>query len=268
MEEFSIDPRIELKMSVAGPLFNFILVALLSLTFYFVEPLSFLLKNDLMMSFIWANFILGTFNLIPAIPLDGGRIFRAMLAIKYKDTLKATRISSDLSTFVTMVLLFVGIVFYNLWIIIIAVFVYLGSAMELEGAIAKEFLSKVRVKDIMSTKGEKFSPDASLSQVLDKMIKDRMLWGIVQGKGKTGVVDLGVIAAVPRESWSRNKVRSVAKTAIFLNPNDPADKALIIMAKGQMHVLPVSERGKVVGYVTKLDLERYLELMKVKRGLT
>ena len=129
------EPRQEFLVAIAGPLFNFVLAA----SFYF--PLLLILGRDVLWSpgleswprmianVFWINPVLGAFNLIPAFPMDGGRILRSAMATRM-DYLKATRISVSLGRIFAILFFFSGI-YFKLWMLtLIAGFVFFAASKE------------------------------------------------------------------------------------------------------------------------------------------
>ena len=148
-------PMEELAISLAGPLSNMAVIALL---FYpmrnflgdavFFHPLS-ISTWPLTVSYIyWINLALAVFNMIPAFPMDGGRILRSVLAVRM-GKVKATRIAVRLGHFFALVFAYFGIVRGNVILIAIAIFVYLAASSEEMQVHIKETLKKFKIRDIL-----------------------------------------------------------------------------------------------------------------------
>lgn len=150
IEELPSEPRKEIIISIAGPLVSF----LLALIFYFLARGSYLRTADIILSsanfwakLFWINLILGIFNLIPAFPMDGGRVLRSLFAFRL-NYLKATRIAVGVGQFIAILLFFFGI-FYNLWLALIAMFIYIGAESEEKSTELKTAISHIPVKKAM-----------------------------------------------------------------------------------------------------------------------
>ena len=134
IEEIPEKPSIEWRMAIAGPLTSFVIGGvLLALDQIFLikvpsAPLTPSLRTAgrLTLDLAYLNLILGAFNLIPAFPMDGGRVFRAFLAdrMKFSD---ATKYAAFIGRLLGIVMVMAGI-FYNFWLIIIGVFIYIGAS--------------------------------------------------------------------------------------------------------------------------------------------
>lgn len=115
--------------------------------------------------------ILGAFNLIPAFPMDGGRVFRALLAerMKFSD---ATKYAAFIGRLLGIFMAFFGI-FYDIWLVIVGVFIYIGASEEAEQTIVSTTLARVRVKDVMNLEVASVGPETSLAEALETMLKAR-----------------------------------------------------------------------------------------------
>ncbi len=138
LESMPRKPKQELMVAFAGPAVNIVIAAALWIYMQLsaTMPVWTVLKNvDHMQteSFVFnlfvANIILAVFNLIPAFPMDGGRVLRALLAFKM-DRSKATRIAAEVGQFLAILLVFLGF-FFNFWLVFIGLFIYLGAIAKL-----------------------------------------------------------------------------------------------------------------------------------------
>ena len=150
-------PLHELLISLAGPLSNILVVGL------FFYPMKYILGDavlfhslststwPLTLGYIyWINLALAAFNMIPAFPMDGGRILRAALATRL-GWIKATRIAVNLGHIFAIVFACLGIVRGNWTLVIIAVFIYMAASGEERQAEAKETLKKFKIHDILTS---------------------------------------------------------------------------------------------------------------------
>lgn len=141
------DPKQEFSIAVVGPLFNFALAALLFFPFYFWMGKKDLFSPSLdtwprtFANLFWMNPILGAFNLIPAFPMDGGRIFRSFLA-RWMDYAKATRISVFLGYIFAILFALLALVWKNLLLLLVAAFVLISATREKNQVLREEALAK------------------------------------------------------------------------------------------------------------------------------
>jgi Zn-dependent protease len=143
-------PADEITIAIAGPLASAALAVLLGLvglaTGAHLWPPG-LFAGDLLSRLMWANFLLAGFNLLPAIPMDGGRVLRALLALR-RNELEATAMAVRIGRFIGLVMVLVG-VRYDLWLSVIGVFVVLGAGGEQRAAAVRTAVGGLRVADLM-----------------------------------------------------------------------------------------------------------------------
>ena len=150
IEDIPDNPSIELQVAGIGPLTSLI-IGVVSLLIHFIYPLQitttplFIGTGYLLYDIGSLNIILAIFNLIPAFPMDGGRMLRASLTMWKKDLLEATKTAVSIGRFLALAMIAIGFVM-NLWLIIIGFFIYWGAAQELEGTKLTTLLKPIRVE--------------------------------------------------------------------------------------------------------------------------
>jgi Zn-dependent protease len=172
IEEIPENPRIEWRMAIAGPLSSLVIgLVLLGLNQIAPVAIAGTLYGSFTLDLAVLNIFLGAFNLIPAFPMDGGRVFRALLAerMKFSD---ATRYAAFIGRLFGIFMVFFGL-FYNFWLIIIGVFIYIGASEETEQTIVSTTMARVRVKDVMYPEAAVVKPEATLADALEVMFKAR-----------------------------------------------------------------------------------------------
>ena len=149
-------PSQEFFISIVGPLFNIAVIAifyhplkaLLGTEAFFHRPLSTATWGLTAAYLYWINLILAAFNLLPAFPMDGGRVLRSLLVgrIGYK---RATKFAVNLGRIFALAFVYFGIVNSNIILVAIAVFIYMAASNESRQADIKETLKKFKIKDIL-----------------------------------------------------------------------------------------------------------------------
>ena len=173
LERMPEEPGQEFVIAVAGPLVN---VAIAALIFVLlggpagVEQMAGI--EDPRMSFLarlaGVNVFLVLFNMIPAFPMDGGRILRAALAARLSWS-RATQIAATIGQGLAFVFGFVGL-FYNPLLIFIGIFVYLAAAAEAQNAQIREVATSVLVADVMITEFARLERSATLDQAIEMLL--------------------------------------------------------------------------------------------------
>jgi Zn-dependent protease len=134
----------------------------------------------------WLNLLLGTFNLLPAFPLDGGRVLRAVLERRH-DLVRATRIATRVGHALAGVLIAVGLLF-DLWLALIGMFVYFGASAEEAGTIAHVRLRGHRVRELV-IRAPNLTADAGEVVPIDEPLDVELLARLEHGAGSLIVVD-------------------------------------------------------------------------------
>jgi len=261
------DPIVELKMASAGPLSSLLLSAIFGLGWLSsnMAGSGAVIKAPLQYGFT-INLMLALFNLIPAFPMDGGRILRALLWRRKNDVIKATKISATVAegfSYLFMLSgfawLFLGGFINGLWLIFIGWFLKSGAEASLRQTIIGRALARVKVKNIMSAPVCTADPNLSLMEAVENCFYKYKHGGfpIVEGERLVGIITLEDVKKVPRERWNEVLVKEVmtpSEKILFIEPEDSAVEALVKMSKFGVGRLPVMEDGKLVGIVTRSDI--------------
>ncbi|WP_457640736.1 site-2 protease family protein [Persephonella sp.] len=265
IEEEAPNPRVEFLVAVAGPLCSFT-IGLFFLVLVYLYPVDDLL-NGIINYLMYVNFALGLFNLVPAFPLDGGRILRAIIWSK-KDILTATKISSFTGTVFAYFLIFAGIWslikgnFLNgIWYGLIGLFLKQASKISYEQTKLTVILSKYRVENFMQTL-KPLLPDET---VLDFMnfyfpFYRSSIYPVIGKDGQVYVLYIEDIKKIPQEKWAVTYVMDIAKPLVaFVSPYDSLYKAIKIMNRYNLNEIPVIYGNTILGIIRKSAVELLLE---------
>lgn len=254
MEEIPRDPDSEIKISVVGPLTSFgigiicyaigvISSSLVTLAFIFVY-----------LGFI--NILLGIFNLIPAFPMDGGRILRASLA-KRESYISATNKAASVGKVIALVMGIFGI-FYNFFLIIIAFFIYIGASQESQSIMVREVLEKVKVREVMSKKVKTVPPDMTIRELLNYSWEVQHTgFPVVEDEEITGIITLEDTKKIDQDEADEATVQDLMeKEVIYFKPEDVVYDAWKKMTENDVGRFPIVSDGKLVGIITRSDIIR------------
>jgi stage IV sporulation protein FB len=253
------DPAVELRIAAAGPAMSLVLgmgfAAAGVLAGVTMWPPT-LYGGGFLARLSWVNVLLAGFNLLPALPLDGGRILRAVLEQR-TDRERATRAAARTGRLLASLMIAVG-VFVNLWLIVIGVFVYVGSWAEEAAATIHERVKGLRVSDVM------ISDPVVLTQVTPTAAVVEALWHGAQREfpvvtpqgGYAGLVSAQELL----EAGPACQVGDVADVAApTLSPDDAVETSGLL--GGELAAAAVVSEGRVVG------LARAADAVLVVRGL-
>jgi Zn-dependent protease/CBS domain-containing protein len=266
MEEETPDPRIEFPMALVGPITSLI-VGLVSLGFMYL--FSFVitdppLRGLLVYTFGYLgllNVFLFAFNLLPAFPMDGGRVLRAWLA-RRMSLPRATKIASDVGKIFAVLFGILGIFLLNPILIIIAFFIYIGASQESTAMKYNFLLKDVSVGDIMARNVLTVPPEMPVREVIDLMYSTKHLGFPVKDRGIiTGMVTLADVHKIPPLEREAMQVRDIMTRGIIsLAPTSPVIDALRIMSSMNIGRIPVMDGDQLVGIVTRTDILKVIEL--------
>jgi len=262
MEEIPRDPEIESKMAMSGPAVSFALGIAFLLAYLLLRPiwgespitrLVFILGS--------LNVILCVFNLIPAFPMDGGRILRAHLARKMP-YIEATRKAAYIGKTFAFAMGILGF-FVSPILILIAFFVYVGASEEEKTTEITVTLEGVKVRDIMTKNVVSVSPTMTVSELVELMFNEKHMGYPVVDDKLRGIVTFSNVRKVPLEQRGKTLVGDImTKKIISVAPDDDAIKALRIISRRNIGRVPVMEGGAMVGIVSRTDLIRSIQLLQ------
>jgi len=211
------------------------------------------------------NIILGFFNLLPAFPMDGGRILRAGLTGRLGRP-KATRVAGAVGKVFAVLFGLLGLLGANLLLIAIAFFVYMGAEAETREVATQARLERLRVKDVMVARTASVEAWQPLSQVAALLrLERRRAMPVVEAGRVVGVVTVGMVRQIPEERRPEVRVREVAQPVPGVTPESSAWEALRELGKNRLPQLPVvGPEGELLGTLTQDDLLRALELRELE----
>ena len=257
-------PRQEAVMAFAGPATSLVLGGLfLALS----VPLAHARSYNLYFAVFYLgslNVFLGLFNLLPAFPMDGGRILRALLAGRL-GRVRATRVAGAIGKLFAVVFGLLGLFGGNFILVIIAFFVFMGAEGESRQVGMESRLARVRVRELMVARTASVDAEDSLGEVAERMrLERRRALPVVEGGRVVGLVLLASVRQVPAERRAQVRVRQVAQPVPELTPEATAWEALKEMGQRRLPQLPVVQDGVLVGTVTQDDVMRGLELRELE----
>lgn len=274
MEAEPETPRSELKVTGAGPMTSFALAAITGGLYYlFLTPGQIIGEAIFFVARI--NLIMAVFNLVPAFPLDGGRLFRSILWYFGKNILKATRIAvlfGSLLSFFAIGFGFVVIFFqgdlWGIWLIFLGWMIYQAGQSSYSQLVFKETFSGIRVSKIMSTDLRTISPDATLEQLADYFLNYKYgAFPVVYGSTTHGIVTLQDLKEVPREKWPHTTVAHILtplKETLVIKPESDAAEVMMKMAtQNTGRALVMEDDGELVGLLSRTDMMRFIQMHMV-----
>ncbi|MAG22249.1 MAG: hypothetical protein CL943_03010 [Candidatus Diapherotrites archaeon] len=270
-------PGDEFQVSIAGPLFNFFVAgSILVIASVFNIPLGLekLAANagfeavfeSPLLSLFYVNVVLGAFNLFfPALPLDGGRVARSLLAY-FIGWRKATRIISRVSIVLAVLLFIISFLEGAIIAAVIAIFIFFGSQQENKRVEIKETLRGTSLLPILEKRSLVVQGDDNLQDIFATMIQNRRLALLVKLGQGFGLVSFETLEKMPRGQWPNVKAKTVAQPLPTVQIDaDPAELMEKVMTKGYS-IFPIVQQHELIGVIYARDLQKLYEIEKLKHS--
>jgi len=269
LEKMPDDPRQEINVAIAGPTVNFVIAILLYLYLDFRnipitgEELS-LTGGSLAYRLMMVNVFIGAFNLLPAFPMDGGRVLRAALAL-HMDHAKATQKAASVGQLLAVGMGFLGII-YNPFLLFIAIFIWFGAAIENSAEQLKSILDHASVRHVMLREFHTLSPEDNLARAVELTLAGSQKDFPVGYRNKLDKVlhhsDL-IKGLQVKGEYARISDLPLQKI-LNADINEPLGELLERMRGNTAHMICVTEGDQIVGL---LNLENILEMIKIQEAV-
>jgi len=253
----------EFWIAIAGPVTS-VLVGAVCYAAVLVAPESLQVSRFVVGYLALTNLLLAGFNLLPAFPMDGGRIFRALLA-RSRPYGTATRIAARVGVGFAFLFGIVGVLNFQVILVLLAFFIYGAATTESRTVLLDELLEGFVVGDIMTGGPATVPGDATVGELGDRLLRDRQPVHLVTDGtgGIVGVVTLEDLRKAPAADRGTTPVAEVARAVGRVESSaDAFDTLAVLNQSGNENAL-VEENGEVVGVLSRAD---YARAMSIRRG--
>ncbi len=270
LERMPEDPKQELLVALAGPAVN---VALAVLILFLAVPVHLtnldglsLVGSELFLKLFWVNIGLAVFNMLPAFPMDGGRVLRALLAIKM-DYVRATEIAANVGQALAILFGFIGL-FTNPFLVFIALFVWMGAGQEASIVEMKAALRGVPISHLMITDFRILHPWEPLSRVVQLILSGwQQDFPVVNEDRVVGILTRSALLTALSGAESDQRVQDVMLSRFeTADASEMAQPVFTRLQACDCRTLPVLQGGKLVGLVTAENLGEFLMIEKARPG--
>ncbi len=264
------DPKQELVVALAGPAVNVVIAACL---FIMISILPFSQENfDVMTidsrtflyTLFFANLILALFNLIPAFPMDGGRVLRALLSFRLS-WVKATRIAASVGQVLAIFFVVIGL-FYNPILLLIGFFIFLGAQAEASFSEKRSLMQGFHVYDVIMKDFRTVSVEDELTDAVELLLNGQStVFLVLEGDHVAGTLSKNEIIKALSEYGKHVKIGDVMNRQVeTLSYDMPLEKAYQQFQQKRLMVMPVIENGSLMGIV---DVENIHEFIMIKHAV-
>jgi stage IV sporulation protein FB len=267
MEEMPTKPKQELIMSLAGPMTNFVIAGLLILAaslFKIPFGLSAEALSKVLGSVTWpglvsylaiSNIVLGVFNLLPAYPMDGGRVLRSLLALRMSHA-RATVLAVQIGQGLAWLLGLFGVLSGAWTLVIIAIFIYLGAGQEGKAIEVKDVLDGLRVSQAMTREVQTLRPDSPIGEAVDKILHGLQAdFPVVEGGRLVGFLTATEIVGALKEYGPAVAVEMAMRRDVpTVGPDEPLFEAQQRMGRARLRAIPVIKGERLEGLLSAQDV--------------
>jgi len=271
MSKMPENPRHELLISVAGPMFNIVFASVLFFIFYHAEwmpeavwrrPLSGNTWLHTIAMVPWVNVTLAGFNLLPAFPMDGGRILRDILAGRMSYG-RATRIAANIGRLFAILFGYMGFTNGNFFLILIAIFVYTAASAEENHVNLRESLKGLKVKDVLKGEFLTLNTDTPVSRAMELIFRSRQEdFPVMDSDKMAGFVTRADIIAAAHKYGPAKRASEIMRADVpLVGPEDELSRIQDVMEENQIKALPVARDSVIIGVITLEDIARAYAIM-------
>ncbi|MBL9187700.1 MAG: site-2 protease family protein [Opitutaceae bacterium] len=265
------NPRHELVVALAGPAVNLVIAAVIYAGLLAVRGAPVALETELLQGGFWArlmtvNVFLAAFNMLPAFPMDGGRVLRALLA-GAMGRRRATQIAANIGQAMAIGLGAAGFFLTrNPFLIFIAVFVYLGAQAEAQMVELTSVFRGLTVRDAMQTRFRTLAADGPLSAAVDELLAGAQHdFPVVEGRAVVGILRRQDLVKALADHGKHGAIaEAMTRDCPTVDAEDRLDRAFERLQGSGCTAVPVMERGQLAGVLT---MENISELVMVNTAL-
>jgi CBS domain-containing protein len=264
----------QFAMALAGPLANWatglVMAALLMGASGNIRLLDqpFIASAYLLRSMVWMQIFMGALHLLPAYPLDFGRLVRGGFAHKHGFAL-AGRAAAGLGQALALAAMLGGMLLHNPWLIIVGFFIMIGAQIEDQGVFFQSVVDTVHMREVMLTDFATLSPSDTLADALVRCVHSLQEdFPVVRGPQLVGIVSRQRIVDALRNDGN-GYVQSVMSRAFQVaRPEDTLGTTIRRLTAGHgLALIPVTESGRVVGIVSVQNLMSSMSLLAEQRRM-
>lgn len=266
-------PSREASIAIAGPLVNLLLAAASGIVLLRVLPHGALWNKPLInasslpRSFFWINVFLFAFNLLPAFPLDGGRVLRAWMAGK-TEVQQATRRAVSIGLLFSVTFMLIGAAVSSAWLMLFGLFIFMAGQLEERTVLFQSVVESVRMEDIMLTDFSTLSPADTLEDALHKAVHSLQDdFPVVRGLDLVGIINRQTIIDRLRREGNGYVQGAMSKVFEIAARSESLASAFRKLTGRGLTLIPVVDEERLVGIVTLQNLMHSMGLLAESRRL-
>jgi len=267
------EPIKELKIAVAGPAMSIFLSAMLLLAARMLGSAGAPEVVTVPVDYIGtANLVLAIFNLVPAFPLDGGRIMHAIIWHFNHNVQKATQIASSMGKMFGYFLIFMGTfslltgyIINGLWLIFIGWFINQAAQSSYQQMIMADLFDKIHVSEFMTDQVIIVDHNLSVQELVDGYFYRYKfaIFPVRRNDSIIGIINVDSLKQIPPEAWMETPVGSIATPLdknLIVSPHDTVATAMNKLFSNRIGRVLVMDQAKILGIVSRTDILNYIRV--------
>lgn len=273
-QERAGEPHVQMAMAVVGPIANVSFALVVAALILGASPQVDLLERPwvtpahLVRSIVWLNLFLGFLNLLPAYPLDAGRLLRTGFT-RSRGALAGNKATSGIGQILALAAFVAGLLLQNPWLIMAGFFIFIGAQLEDQGVMFQSVVDTVQMRDVMLTEFSTLSPSDTLEDALHKSIhclQDD--FPVVRGTSLVGIVSRQRILDALRADGNGYVQGIMSRVFQVAQPEDSLGSTIRRISGGRgLSLVPVTQGEQVVGIVSLQNLMHSMGLLAEQRRL-
>jgi Zn-dependent protease/CBS domain-containing protein len=270
----------DIRIALAGPAANLLIALIAAAVLLEVAPQvqlwahPYVYSGNLPRSLVWANIWLAAFNLLPAYPMDGGRVLRAVFS-RRMDPVRATRRAVSIGNSLATVLILAGMLQYmqwnnpdGAWLSLIGFFLLIAAQLEERSVVFQSVLETVRLEDVMLTDFATLSPADTLEDALEKAVHSLQDdFPVIRGSDMVGVISKQKILQTLRADGNGYVQAVMNRIFEVAQKKESLASAFRKLTARNLSIIPVVEDERLVGIVTLQNLMHSMALLAESRKL-
>jgi Zn-dependent protease len=273
LERMPRDPAQELAVALAGPAVNVVIAAALFVLILLFEGMAALTNvrfvgGDLLSKLMWVNIVLVIFNLLPAFPMDGGRVLRALLA-KQMEYARATRTAANVGQMMAFLFGFLGLV-WNPFLLFIALFVYLGAEAEAQMVQVQTTFRGLPVRQAMLTRFVTLTPEDTLGHAVEVLLAGAQQdFPVVTGERVAGLLTRrDLLAALQAKGPAALVADAMHRAVTPVASGASLEEIFQRMQAEELPAIPVVDGERLMGLITMENIAEFLMVRAVLEGMS
>jgi Zn-dependent protease/CBS domain-containing protein len=271
--ERAADSKVQWRMALTGPIANLSFAFIVALLVVGMAPSVNLLDRPwitpahLIRSLVWTNVFLGLLNILPAYPLDGGRVLRGGFS-KARGQTQGARTAAGLGQILALVSIVAGVVMMNIWLLMAGFFILIGAQLEDQGVLFQNVVDTVHMADVMLTEFSMLAPSDTLEDALFKAIHSLQDdFPVVRGDSLVGIISRQSILDALRSDGNGYVQAVMSRSFHVAQPEDSLGTTISRFGGRGLSLVPVTKDERIVGIVTLQNLMHSMSLLSESRKL-